>query len=259
MYPATKHCLAIVLPLCAHPTNANEIIVYDLSVEPSALLTLNADEIKQRLFVATQDLPENVSRIALKTVHINKCPVLAPLSVLTPIEIERLKLNLDICHAHAAQIIAAGDLTQKMHSVFGQSPKNVAALLNVDLGLYNGGFFSSVDKQAMIKIRNAPPEQLATLSVRYEDARIEEMLFRYRARNYPSTLTSVEWEKWREFCIAQLIGATGDANITLNDYLHIIKNTLPQDEKQHVMIQALRDYARDKLRQLDVDSDTFLI
>jgi hypothetical protein len=25
------------------------------------------------------------------------------------------------------------------------------------------------------------------------------------------------------------------------------------------MIQALRDYARDKLRQLDVDSDTFLI
>jgi S-adenosylmethionine synthetase len=32
-----------------------------------------------------------------------------------------------------------------------------------------------------------------------------------------------------------------------------------QDEKQQTMIQALRDYARDKLRQLDVDSDTFLI
>ena len=259
MYPATKHCLAIVLPLCAHPTNANEIIVYDLSVEPSALLTLEADEIKQRLFVATQDLPENVTRIPLKTVHINKCPVLAPLSVLTPIEIERLKLNLDICHAHAAQIIAAGDLTQKLHRVFGQSPKNVSALLNVDLGLYNGGFFSSIDKQAMIKIRNAPPEQLATLSVRYEDARFDEMLFRYRARNYPSTLTTVEWEKWREFCLAQLLGVASDANITLHDYLHIIQNMSPQDDKQQAMIQALRDYARDKLRQLDVDSDTFLI
>ena len=259
MYPATKHCLAIILPLCAHPTNANEIIVYDLSEEPSALLTLNADEIKQRLFVATQDLPENVSRIPLKTVHINKCPVLAPLSVLTPIEIERLKLNLDICHSNAAQIIAAGDLTQKLHSVFGKSPKNVAALLNVDLGLYNGGFFSAVDKQAMIKIRNAPPEQLATLSFRYEDTRIEEMLFRYRARNYPSTLTSVEWEKWREFCVAQLIGASSDANITLTDFLQIIKNIQPQDEKQQTMIQALLDYARDKLRQLDVDSNTFMI
>ncbi len=259
MYPATKHCLAIILPLCAHPTNANEIIVYDLSEEPSALLTLDADNIKQRLFVATQDLPENVSRIPLKTVHINKCPVLAPLSVLTPIEIERLKLNLDICHSNAAQIIAAGDLTQKLHSVFGKSPKNVAALLNVDLGLYNGGFFSAVDKQAMIKIRNAPPEQLATLSFRYEDTRIEEMLFRYRARNYPSTLTSVEWEKWREFCVAQLIGASSDANITLTDFLQIIKNIQPQDEKQQTMIQALLDYARDKLRQLDVDSNTFMI
>jgi exodeoxyribonuclease-1 len=111
----------------------------------------------------------------------------------------------------------------------------------------------------MIKIRNAPPEQLATLSFRYEDTRIEEMLFRYRARNYPSTLTSVEWEKWREFCLTQLIGTSSDANITLTDFLQSIKNMPTQDEKQQTMIQALRDYARDKLRQLDVDSDTFLI
>ena len=85
------------------------------------------------------------------------------------------------------------------------------------------------------------------------------MLFRYRARNYPSTLTSVEWEKWRAFCIRQLIEATSDANITLRDYLHIIENTPPQDEKQQTIRQALRDYGYDKLRQLDVDSNTFLI
>ena len=35
MYPAAQNCLAIVMPLCVHPTNANEIVVYDLSVNPA--------------------------------------------------------------------------------------------------------------------------------------------------------------------------------------------------------------------------------
>lgn len=70
------------MPLCLHPTNQNEVIVYDLSVDPTLLLTLSSEQIKQRVFVSADDLPENVARIPLKTVHINKCPVLAPLSVL---------------------------------------------------------------------------------------------------------------------------------------------------------------------------------
>ena len=79
-FPTIKHCLAIILPICVHPTNRNEVIVYDLSVDPAALLELTATEIQQRLFVANDALPEGVERIPLKTVHINKAPVLAPIS-----------------------------------------------------------------------------------------------------------------------------------------------------------------------------------
>ncbi|MDD5273800.1 MAG: exodeoxyribonuclease I, partial [Methylovulum sp.] len=94
MYPASGDCLAIVMPLCKHPGNNNGVIVYDLSVDPEPLLALSAEQIRQRLFTASQDLPEGVSRIPLKTVHINKCPVLAPLSVIRPEDAERLRLNL---------------------------------------------------------------------------------------------------------------------------------------------------------------------
>lgn len=259
MYPAAKHCLAVVLPLCVHPSNANEVIVYDLSVEPSALLTLSAEDIKQRLFVPTHALPENVSRIPLKTVHINKCPVLAPLSVLTPIDAQRLQLNLEVCQAHAKQILAAGNLTPTLHKVFANTLERPDLPVNVDLSLYSGGFFSAVDQQAMIKIRNTPPEELANLSFRYEDKRMSEMLFRYRARNYPNTLTGVEWERWREFCFKQLTSATSDASVTFTTYQQALNDISPNNAAQQAIKQALLDYAHDKCRQLDIDSHTFLI
>ena len=90
-YPAAKHCLAIVLPICKHPTNTNGVIVYDLSVDPELMLTLSAEDIQQRIFTATADLPDGIERIPLKTVHINKCPVLAPVSVIRPKDEQRLE------------------------------------------------------------------------------------------------------------------------------------------------------------------------
>ncbi len=84
-YTTVKNCLAIVLPICKHPTNNNGIIVYDLSIDPEPLLTLSIEDIQQRLFIATDDLPEGVTRIPLKTVHINKCPVLAPVFAHHPV------------------------------------------------------------------------------------------------------------------------------------------------------------------------------
>ncbi len=47
------------------------------------LLELDDEQIHQRLFTPTADLPEGVERIPLKTVHLNKCPVLVPTNTLT--------------------------------------------------------------------------------------------------------------------------------------------------------------------------------
>ena len=59
-YAVDKNCLAIVLPVCKHPTNTNGIIVYDLSIDPEPMLSLSVEDIQQRLFTATDDLPEGV-------------------------------------------------------------------------------------------------------------------------------------------------------------------------------------------------------
>jgi exodeoxyribonuclease-1 len=117
--------------------------------------------------------------------------------------------------------------------------------------LYSGGFFSAVDKKAMTQIRNTAPEKLATLSFHYDDARLLEMLFRYRARNYPNTLTAVEWEKWRAFCVKKFTQTDNGSNILLSDYLERVR-TLQGQGADALIIKSLFDYAHEKTRQLDI-------
>ncbi|MDP2901602.1 MAG: exodeoxyribonuclease I [Methylovulum sp.] len=250
-YPASKNCLAIVLPVCKHPTNTNGIIVYDLSVDPEPMLTLSAEAIKQRLFTTTSDLPEGVARIPLKTVHLNKCPVLAPITVIRQQDLERLQIDLDACHANINKIKAVADLPEKLAAVFSP-PVYPAESVDPDLAIYSGGFFSDADKQKMAKVRVSSPEQLAKFKVVFADSRLPQMLFRYRARNYPETLSKDEKCRWDEFCIKRLTGQQAGAGITLDNYFARLQELRRTENVNIEIIDALEGYAIDKMRALNI-------
>jgi len=251
-YPAVKNCLAIVLPVCKHPTNSNGVIVYDLSVDPEPLLSLTAEEIRQRIFTATADLPEGVVRIPLKTVHINKCPVLAPVSVIRPEDAQRLEIDMAICYANIDKIKAASGMSEKLAAVFsGQT--YVEQDPDPDLGIYSGGFFSDHDKNQMVKIRRITPEQLANSQFRFIDSRLPEMLFRYRARNYPETLDSDELQRWFEFCINRLTGRQTGAGIVLDSYFNRLEELCRGENANMGLIKVLEMYALEKMRSLGIE------
>ena len=65
--------------------------------------------------------------------------------------------------------------------------------------IYSGGFFSHLDKNKLSRLRELKPEQLALTHPVFDDRRLPEMLFRYRARNYPHTLTQEEQARWEAF------------------------------------------------------------
>jgi len=241
-YAATQNALAIVLPLCKHPTNNNGVIVYDLSVDPEPLLTLTSDQIRERIFTATADLPEGIHRIPLKTVHINKCPVLAPVSVIRPEDEQRLGLDLAACFINLDKLMVAIGLADKIAAVFSaQTYSNEP--LDPDLAIYSGGFFSDLDKQKMAKIRSLPPEQLAQADFKFTDSRLSEMLFRYRARNYPHTLTEAEQLQWHAFCKERLTGQQAGAGITLADYHLRLQSLRDSQQGKDDIINALDAYA----------------
>ncbi|HEY5718214.1 MAG TPA: exodeoxyribonuclease I [Motiliproteus sp.] len=197
-YSAAVSNTALIAPLAAHPVNRNAVIVYDLSVDPTPLLTQPAETIRAKLYTPTAQLAEGEARIPLKLVHLNKSPMLAPATMLTPDDAERLQISGDACRKHLAQLRAAVGLAEKLQQIF--TDEGFADGGDPDLMLYSGGFFGPGDKAVMDEIRNTPPELLEELKPAFQDGRLEEMLFRYRARNYPDTLNGVEprqWEQWR--------------------------------------------------------------
>ena len=69
------------------------------------------------------------------------------------------------------------------------------------------------------------------------------MLFRYRARNYPHTLTEAEQLQWDAFCKERLTGQQAGAGITLADYHLRLQNLRDSQQGKDDIINALDAYA----------------
>ena len=207
-YPARRGCLAMIVPLAPHPEQNNAVIVYDLDVDPAPLIELPLDEIRDRLFTPRADLPEGVERIALKTVHANRCPALAPLSVLAGVDLARIGLDTERCNRNLEILRAAPGVAAKIAQLFA-SERAQRPAEDADLALYSGGFLDDGDRNTGKDVRCTPPGSLAAIEPRFRDARCRELLFRYRARNFPESLSVDEHERWREHRRARLLRDSG--------------------------------------------------
>jgi len=197
MYSAARNCLAVVLPLCSHPTNSNGVICYDLSHDPADLIEAGPEELHRRLFTASADLEDGEARVHLKTIHVNRCPAVAPLATLRAEDATRLGIDLDACGAAMRRLQGASGMVEKIQEAYARS--SFTASDDPDLMLYQGDFFSNSDRAKLSELRTLEPVDLRKASGGFDDARVEEMLFRYRARNYPDTLDESERAKWNAF------------------------------------------------------------
>ncbi|MCH8498491.1 MAG: exodeoxyribonuclease I [Marinobacter sp.] len=201
MYPASMGCCALVAPLTEHPTNRNAVIVYDLRENPAELLGASVEEIRERVFTAKAELDEGVTRFPLKAVHLNKCPVLAPaamLKTLSPERLDQLQLDGDQLREHLRLLRQDPDLPQRIQQAFNQ--ERASDLTDPDEQLYAGGFLSPGDRKKLDFIVAQPVESLLEHQhTPFDDPRLPEMLFRYRARNFPETLQDEEQERWEQF------------------------------------------------------------
>jgi exodeoxyribonuclease-1 len=189
--------LAPMWPLGTHPTNKNEIIMWDLTQDPSVLLTLKADEIRERLFVRTEDLPDKVSRLPIKNISINKSPfVVCNLKVLKPHRAAEIDINWDLISKHA-EIAKNLQLPNNLWVDVFQREKLES--VDVDEDLYNG-FVPNNDRAILNRLRYLTGAQLAAEKPRFTDSRLTELLFRYRARNFPESLNADEQQKWKSHC-----------------------------------------------------------
>lgn len=242
MFGVENGCMAIVWPLGWHPINRNELIVWNLAHDPEELFSLDAETIYTRLFTTVSNLPDNTSRLPIKTIHINRSPiVIGNLKVLRPDNIEYWQLNLKQCHRYAAKLEARPIDKRIWQKVF----KREHEMVDVDESLYNG-FLSNSDRQQLEYLCHHPDQLINHRS--FDNYRLEELLFRYRARNFPDTLNENEKYNWYEFCQHRLTeGQTG--YLTLHDFLEKIQIcALQATPQQQTILHKLHHYA-EKIHQ----------
>ena len=242
MFAPERGCLAMVWPLAPHPVNRNELIVWDLAADPSVLFDLDPAQIRERLFTRADELPEGTDRLPIKTIHINKAPiVVGNLKTLSPALAERWGLDVARSMAYAEIAAArAGALQGVWAEVFARPP--LPAWPDVDEDLY-GGFVGDTDRQRLQRLRSLPPEQMATRRTGFDDARLDELFFRYRARNFAETLDEAERERWTQHCAARLHGGEGGALTVQAFFDRIDALGDSADERGQEILAELYDYA----------------
>lgn len=253
MFGAARANLGLVAPLAWHPTNRNELICFDLSSDPAPLFELPADQLRERLYAPRDALPEGERRPGLKSVHINRCPVLLPPKMADTAIAERAGLDGALCRRHLAQLRdydkrSPGALESKLRQVVEQ--REFRRSDDPERQLY-GAFIPAEDRQLLDRLRELSPEELATASAPFADERMEELLFRYRARNYPDSLSEEERVRWDTLRF-QRISDTDDS-----DRLDLERFHREIDER--LTDSAISERDRDILQALQSWGDTLLI
>ncbi|MET3107144.1 exodeoxyribonuclease-1 [Oxalobacteraceae bacterium GrIS 2.11] len=240
MIPVEHGCISIVWPLAPHPTNKNELIVWNLEFDPRELLGLDVATIRERLFSKSGELAEGVSRLPIKTIHLNKSPiVIRNLKTLSPELASQWGISVAAALKNAEYALSLPDLNpvweRVYHREFGDG-------LDVDQDLYNG-FIGNNDRRLLQNLIGYSAEKLAKAAPQFQDARLDELFFRYRARNFPQTLTESEAGRWHQLRTSRLIEGSGNA-LTVDEYFAEIDRLSDNaSERDQAILAALYDYA----------------
>jgi exodeoxyribonuclease-1 len=239
MFAPERGCVALMWPLAMHPGNKNELLAWDLAFDPSELASLNAGQIKTRLFSKTADLPQGMTRLPVKSVHLNKSPmVMSNIKVLSPAMAERWGVDVSAQMQHAAKARDLPDMSAIWVDVF---KRDAAGPMDVDEDLY-GGFVGNADRRRLNDLRPRTPKELASARPNFDDARLGELFWRYRARNFPASLSTEEQQRWEAHRAARLFDGAGGAMTIDQLFAELDQLAETADERGEAILGALYDY-----------------
>ena len=134
----------------------------------------------------------------VKELCYNKCPAVAPLSVLaycdgwSEIGLSRrqIEMNLHTLLKHPEFIESIKRKNEK--------EKEFPPALEPEGALYDG-FLNDNDRRLVSTVRNAEPSRLADYHPMFDDERLPELLLHYKGRNFPETMSDKEAEQYEKY------------------------------------------------------------
>lgn len=242
MFKASQGCISWVVPLAFHPQQKNAVICFDLQQSPALFETASLEDLKDWYYRPSSELAEHEWRPALKLVHLNKSPVLAPAKTLTAERAAELGIDRAACLQHLELLKKSSSLRDKMVQI-AVSDREFTQEKVAEYALYQG-FISNKDQQLLQSLFRTENAAVQT-DVLFQDERLNQMWFRFRARNFPTTLSFEEQQRWRQYCYDRLNLGTDSPARTVDDFLLKVENLLDSaTEHQHNLLQRLCSYFR---------------
>lgn len=191
-YPSSTLHTTVVTPI-AQGSRPGCSIVYDLRYDPLFWAAKSVEEMKKSRF-ATREMrtSEDFMPLPAKEIAFNRCPAVAPLGTLDAAAQERIGLTLETIEKHRKALASTG-LASKLVEVFKSSEMPKAK--DVEGALYDG-FVGPGDKTKMQVLRASSSDGLKKFKPEFADKRLNDLLLRYKARNFPASLTASEREEW---------------------------------------------------------------
>ena len=150
-----------------------------------------------------------------------------------------------MCLTNLARIKQHPDIDQKLIHIF-LIEEQVKETTDPDFALYSGGFISDSDRQILNNIVDSHPNNLDTQHWQFTDSRLEKLVFRFRARNYPQTLSDADMVKWQRHREYRLTDPNSPASIKMNEYMMQLEQLAQQhhnNPQKQAIIRALFQYA----------------
>ena len=134
----------------------------------------------------------------VKELCLNKCPVVAPLSVLDSEDgWKKIDLSKEQVNENLKTLLEAPDFAEKMRSDYENRPEFPPSI-EPEVAIYDG-FLNNADRIKVAAVRNAEPNKLADFHPDFIDTRLPDLLLHYKGRNYPQTLSEEEVEDYAKY------------------------------------------------------------
>ena len=191
---------------------SNDYVAFELDRDPQDVMA-GLIHLAESSVTDTSALRKQVRELGLHTIRINAQPMLFRRGTMEPLLKTRLEAfgrdearqnqHLDAWH-DVQESPAFKQLYQLAIQVLAEPERAIPE--DVDFALYTGGFLSIHDKDLLDSLPLMDPEGLSQWTQSFDDPRYDELLFRYRARNFPQSLTQGEWRQWQKVRRDKLTG-----------------------------------------------------
>ncbi len=197
-YSSDHEKTTIVQMICPHPKRSGAI-VWDLRYDPNEWADKSAKDLVMHWRPA---YGQDIKRLPAKSLQYNRCPAIAPLSVLEPASKERIGIDDAVIEKNQQSLIQATGFCEQLEKAIdildGTQQAQFALQEAVDDQLY-GGFWTEADTREMLAIRMADPVEYQAIMPTVKNSRIRDMIPLYKARNFPNLLSTEERDSWDAF------------------------------------------------------------